>query len=350
MTTLQTFAYRAGRYVFAMLPGLVTCLLGLTSGSALAQQCTLGPQSSSFAFSNINVSRDAPIGATISEQRTVTISVRCPRMRYNSRGISVQLMPTLNASSTVQDVWESGIPGIGIRATAQRTGRGAGGAPGRASDTSAGTYRTLSTYAYSLTNGYTGTLIMTHQLVKTGQINTNGQINIGPIYSLRSINRDNGSASGTQATVSMGNSTVASRSCRVTTPSVAVPMEPAHAMALEEAGATTGRTGFFIGLQCDTDTNVFITLTDATMPGNRTDLLTLASDSTAQGVRLRIRNPDNEPVRFGPDSATAGTVNQWRVGQSSGVTNIRMSAEYVSTGNVMAGTVRGLATFTMSYQ
>jgi len=91
-------------------------------------------------------------------------------------------------------------------------------------------------------------------------------------------------------------------------------------------------------------------LTDATTPGNRTDLLTLTSGSTANGVRIRIRNQADNPVSFGPDAPTAGNTNQWLVGPSDSTTTIPMTAEYVSTGDVEAGTANAVATFTMSYQ
>ena len=93
-----------------------------------------------------------------------------------------------------------------------------------------------------------------------------------------------------------------------------------------------------------------ITLTDSTTAGNRSDLLTLTNDSTARGVGIRIRNPSHAPVHFGPDSSARGTPNQWRVGRSERAMQIPLSAEYVSTGPVTPGTVRALATFTLSYQ
>lgn len=95
---------------------------------------------------------------------------------------------------------------------------------------------------------------------------------------------------------------------------------------------------------------VYITLTDATTPANRTDLLTLTGSSTAGGVGIRIRNSSRAAVSFGPDSPVAGNTNQWLVGPSDSTTSVPMSAEYVATGSVTPGTVRALATFTMSYQ
>jgi type 1 fimbria pilin len=76
----------------------------------------------------------------------------------------------------------------------------------------------------------------------------------------------------------------------------------------------------------------------------------LAQDSSARGIAIRIRNPSGMPINFGPDSSDRGNVNQWRVGLARDTTSIPMSAEYVSTGVITPGSVRALATFTMSYQ
>lgn len=138
-------------------------------------------------------------------------------------------------------------------------------------------------------------------------------------------------------------------SCNITTPSVPVRLPSVVAAKLNPVGATAGDTGFNIGLSCKTGTNVFVTLTDLTDQGNRGNQLTLTPDSTAQGVKLRILN-NGQPVGYGPDSAEIGNLNQWHVGPSASTTHIPLSAQYIATGPVSAGTVKGVATFTMSYQ
>lgn len=57
-------------------------------------------------------------------------------------------------------------------------------------------------------------------------------------------------------------------------------------------------------------------------------------------------------VSFGPDSSVAGNTNQWLVGNAiSGQMNIPLTVKYVQTAQtIKAGTVNGVATFTMSYQ
>lgn len=111
-----------------------------------------------------------------------------------------------------------------------------------------------------------------------------------------------------------------------------------------------------IGLQCsggtrDAKTRMYITLTDAANPGNRSDVLTLTNASTAKGVGVRIMN-GTTPVRYGPDSSETGNPNQWFVTEAGNQTvNIPLSARYVRTSDTpKGGTADAVATFTMSYQ
>lgn len=346
MITIPRRAGRIGRISTLTLAGLAACFLVSMPGTADAQttrqlnQCP-GQVSGQLAFRTLQLARDTPIGAPISEVQTLTYSFRCERNKRNRGPFRASGQVLLRVSTTVPDVWETGTPGIGIRVTDSYGDRVVShiGIPASI------------VIGPSMVRGGSMTTQLSFQLVKTGTISST-QIRRQSMLAFYTYSASSFSIYGVpSAQTALPSTTLpAARSCRVTTRDVGVPLLAAHAYDLGEAGSTTGNTSFLVGLQCDNDANVYMTLTDATTPGNRSDLLTLTSDSTAQGVRLRIRNADDEPVRFGPDSATAGTLNQWRVGQFSGATNIRMSAEYVSTGNVTPGTVRGLATFTMSYQ
>ena len=322
--------------------GLLNCLPE-SAEAQTGRRCNVLPQPGTLLFNQLNISRDTAVGAPISEELTVNTLVTCPDsigQGGNGIGFRMQVVPVRRVSGTVRDVWETGVPGIGVRVYS----------------------RELARVVSNTTSAHVGTVwgrwgnavnyILTHQLVKTGPIDTTGQLQFGKLYSFWHSNAAGSRrdvATGPLAYVSIANATLAARSCRVTTPDVRVTLPDTLASTLGNNGASIGNTGFFIGLQCDANTNVHITLTDATTPGNRTNLLSLTADSTARGVAIRVRRPDNAPVSFGPDSPAAGNANQWRVGQRSGAVTVPMSAEYVATGNVTAGTVRALATFTMSY-
>jgi type 1 fimbria pilin len=116
-------------------------------------------------------------------------------------------------------------------------------------------------------------------------------------------------------------------------------------------GAVADPQAFSLALTCTAGATVLITLTDNANPANRSTALQLTSDSTAQGVGVQILNNSGTPVAFGPDSATPGNLNQWKAGTSpNGQLLVPLTARYVRTGTVSPGTVRALATFTLSYQ
>lgn len=157
---------------------------------------------------------------------------------------------------------------------------------------------------------------------------------------------------------SASNSAVVPITCTVTTPSVSVNLPVVSLSALSAVGKTAGDTRFPIGLSCASGANVYITLSDTTTPANTSSLLTLASNSTAQGIKLRILNSVGA-VEFGPDSAEAGTTHQWLLGASSSVNGIPLTVQYyrddttpsgTDPAGLSAGSVHAQATFTLSYQ
>jgi len=332
-----------GRHVITMAAVLVSGLLAWLPATVNAQQwqydmpCPADYQR--LSFQSIRVTPDTPVGATISDVLPVNYTFRC---QTAGGPFQVVAHPQLQASSTVRGVWESGTYGIGIRATLLPSGTVLSGT-GIPSRFNVGS---------PIRAGSSGTLRINYQLVKTGRI-TSAVLHGGGLVVTFTFTYPQGlgvSRHNTGRTVLATSPISVPQTCTVTTPNVSVPLPTVLASALSTSGASTGNTGFNIGLQCNTGANVYITLTDATTPGNRSNLLTLTSDSTARGVGIRIRRSDTTPVSFGADSSAAGNTNQWRVGESSGATNIPMTAEYVANGAVTPGTVLGSATFTMSYQ
>ncbi|MBP0609665.1 MULTISPECIES: fimbrial protein [Burkholderia] len=146
-----------------------------------------------------------------------------------------------------------------------------------------------------------------------------------------------------------GNIALTPVSCTVLTNNVNVPLPPVAASKLNAVGMTAGDRDFAISLSCKAGTNLYVTLTDLTDPGNMSNALTLTPDATAKGVKLRILR-NGQPVSYGPDSSAVGNPNQWYVGSSGSVSSIPLSAQYIATGVVSGGKVKGAATFTLSYQ
>jgi type 1 fimbria pilin len=148
--------------------------------------------------------------------------------------------------------------------------------------------------------------------------------------------------------------------CKVDTTRLDVPMgRVITATALTGVGSTTPLTQpFEIKLTCsggdaETTTNAYVTLTDASNPGNTSKTLSLSKSSTATGVGIQIVK-DNLVLGYGPDSAAAGNTNQWRAGtikQGQTSFSISLQARYVQTAaRITTGSANANATFTMSYQ
>lgn len=144
--------------------------------------------------------------------------------------------------------------------------------------------------------------------------------------------------------------TVTAISCTVSNPAITVNLPPVSVQNLGSTGRTAGATRFTIPLSCTSGADVYVTLTDQTAPANTTSLLTLKPASTAGNVKLQILRSGGTAVSYGPESAAAGTTNQWLVGPSASTTGIPLSAQYYATGTATAGTVQATALFTLSYQ
>ncbi len=202
---------------------------------------------------------------------------------------------------------------------------------------------------------FTSQLYVELKLVKTGPITKLGTLTLNGTggYAITFYVGGTGSMTGLVSVAQVaGSSSISSTACTVTSPSPSVPLDPIKASALTGIGSTAGEKSFPITLNCPSaGTKVFITLTDNANPANTSTTLALKSGSTASGVALQVLN-QGTPVAFGPDSSAAGNTNQWQAGTSSGgPMDIPLSARYVQTdAKVKAGTVNGVATFTMSYQ
>ena len=143
--------------------------------------------------------------------------------------------------------------------------------------------------------------------------------------------------------------------CKVATPSIPVPLGTIPAGKFSGMGSTSKSESFNIALQCSggdagRTTDIHLTLTDQTVPSNRTAVLSLTSGSTAQGVGIQVKS-GTTLISYGPDSAAQDNPNRWYAGAAAnGTFQIPLSASYVQTGAVVkGGSANGRATFTMSY-
>jgi type 1 fimbria pilin len=151
--------------------------------------------------------------------------------------------------------------------------------------------------------------------------------------------------------------TVAATGCNVTTPASQIIPMPTVGIGTSDLKAPGSQASFNVAVKCDAGVTVYATMTDVTNPANTGNVLQLAPASTASGVGIQLfKNGDSTPVAFGPDSSSAGNINQWFVGGSVGAAqnaaySIPFRAKYVQTSSkVKGGTVEAVATITFSYQ
>lgn len=196
-----------------------------------------------------------------------------------------------------------------------------------------------------------GSNVLTLELVKTGPITGGG------VMSGRFARWVVGSEEyanyfwGASVTIEMGKPT-----CIAAAPPIPVALGSIPRSQFSGVGSISEAQPFNITLTCSgggegMKTAVSVTLTDQTKPANRSNKLTLTSQSTAQGFGIQVLK-GGKPVKYGADSAEAGNTNQWLAGNTAnGVFDIPLTARYIQTKEkIIAGTADGRATFTMSYE
>jgi len=233
-------------------------------------------------------------------------------------------------------VYETGIPGIGFMLTLQ------------------GTPLPLENGSFSNPGGYAANPTARLKLIKTGPITQ-----MGILENLRATTfLPAGDNYLYETWNSIGSLTIdpGKPTCKVTTPTRSVSLLPVPKSKLNAIGTVTAAEGFTLGMSCsggDTGKTlgIFAVLTDQNAPGNRSETLSLGSDSTASGVGIQILR-NGSPLGYGPDSTASTAQNRWKVGTYGNVNvTIPLSARYIQTESVVtAGTVNARATFTVSYE
>jgi len=342
------------RWMYAMLIA-AACIAPVHAQQSPPSCSTIVPNRQSFIFgfsvAEVVVPEGLPDGAVLATT-TLSVPYTCPATPSAS-GWSFRYWPKFTSSKTIpgdlhftSGGWNWG---VGIRVTNMNTGQQ------MKTDVSQGFVEWMPTVAG--TAPLSGSIEFKLELVKLNDMiyNPIGGLAYGvntPLASFRFVNN----ATGTylSRTIHWKDSPIKIRSipksCSATMQDVQVNLDSVPASRLTAPGATAGDKAFNVGLRCSPGTNVYVTLTDLTDPGNTSDRLTLAPGSTASGVQLRLLRANGVPVGYGPDSMSPGTRNQWYVGPSGSTTGIPLTAQYIADGPVTAGSVKGRASFTLSYQ
>ncbi len=326
--------------------GASSLLLLLAGGLAVAQTVDFSPAALSFSPAGpYSVARDAAVGSQVAHALAAA----------TASGITCSLVETATVNGTEvsagSGIYQTSVSGIGVSFYVVN-----GPSQTLITSTSGGyTSGTIGAPGNGPLPGIQANLLVTGQVVSGFSLSGLPSVTV-TFTPTGSCSWSTGIADTLQASAS--NSAVVPITCTVTTPSVSVNLPVMSLSALSAVGKTGGDTRFPIGLSCASGANVYITLSDVTTPANTSSLLTLASSSTAQGIKLRILNSAG-PIDFGPDSPAAGTTHQWFLGASNSINGVPLTVQYyrddtdasgTGSATVSAGSVHAQATFTMSYQ
>jgi type 1 fimbria pilin len=329
----------------------------LNMGSAHATSCNMNgiyPQLDSEYYNprfTFPLQNDLPVGSPIGAPITKTFRFTC-----NPITVSGPVMYYLEfkafrpVSTIVPNVWvlagAGSQTGLGVRVTNVANGTILSGTTG------------IGNIAPPVPVGSAATEIqvaLTFQLVKLGPLVANinyGQSLLGDFLQIGSRDGNVGSTFNNfnnQLEYGVDFIRFTQNTCNVSVSSATVTMPLTAPGDFGATGSTTGNQPFEINLtSCENMNNVYMSLSDASEPGNTTDQLSLAPGSSAAGVKLRILKPDGvTPIRFDP-----GRLNLWQVDSGVGTSlTIPLTAQYISTSpTVTPGSITAGAIFTLSYQ
>lgn len=110
-----------------------------------------------------------------------------------------------------------------------------------------------------------------------------------------------------------------------------------------------------VNLRCDSNVKLYATVSDQSNMSNRTNTVTLSSDSTAKGLGVQVfYNNSVSPIILGPDDSSKGATNQFSLFKTTTAADemvtLPFSFKYIRTGALSAGTANALVGITLSYQ
>jgi type 1 fimbria pilin len=290
----------------------------------------------------LNAPRDVPVGKTLSgwvETPLVLTHNNCAFTDQRQAGAGAKAtgtyLGTMTDAGTTYEIFKSPTQGVGYILK---------GKDQKSPYTPIG--RNFTTFIRGYSSYYNSQFAI--RLVATGEPLVSGPV---PSFQVGEFRVSEGTNTSAPAFLSMPPTSVVTRTCTVTTRTVAFQLPEIRTSNLPNIGSVGGSAMRTIQLNCPSASNVRMVISDATTPANRSSTLTLSPDSTAAGVGIQVSYNGNA-VLYGEDSSAVATVNQFAIGDNLlGVVSIPLTAQYIRTdANLRAGSVRGAATFTMSYQ
>ncbi|MBP0592723.1 type 1 fimbrial protein [Paraburkholderia sp. LEh10] len=329
-------------------------LVGVTPVFAHANiACEVANISLTLSAGTISVPVGAPVGQTLASLTPSTFQMSCHfvnRVNNVTAATNYANFATTQLAPGFTDVYQTNIAGIGVRYTFDSAQCNAAHVVVTNGQAQVGCY-----FSGPLDGPYQNAdITVTPTLVVTGTIAPGTRtLSTVPVVTITYTESDQ-NTSWNKGSLYTGAATgqFVHATCSINQSNVYVYLPNSDTKAFASGiGAVTASQAFQLSLACASGAKVLITLTDSVNPANRTNTLTLSNDSTAQGVGIQVLNSAGTAVSFGADSAAPGNTNQWVIGDSpDGTLQVPLSARYVRTGTVSSGSVKALATFTMSYQ
>jgi type 1 fimbria pilin len=330
---------------------LIASLMSVSANASL--KCTTSGTNKAVDAGSISVPANAAVGTTVAVLPPDTFLQSCAFTESVSASGSLRLGFASNGkrASGFADVYETNVQGIGIRYTFSSAKCNFSNAPVM--------YNVDCTPILSGSIGEPPIpvdLIITVSFVVIGAIAPGASplLTFAPLVIYDYYFNNYFWVSDYQGNAYSGSATgkFIGSTCSVNRTEIPVSLPTADTRAFSAGiGTVAASQSFNLSLACSAGSKVAITLTDNVNPANVSNTLQLSPGSTAKGIGIQILNSGGLPISFGPDSAVAGNTNQWMIGDApNGQLNVPLIARYIRTGTVSAGTVKALATFTLSYQ
>ncbi|MBS9427084.1 MULTISPECIES: fimbrial protein [Photorhabdus] len=326
--------YNKLKYLFI----IINLLIGLiVSSYSLAANCQFEkgfkPEITHLSFGTLYVPRDQPIGTTIYEYRADELANKnnifyCDTNVNTSWGYTSYKSADYNKDA----IYESGVPGVGIRINTWGPGYGIDWLPRIANNPvscdNSGRWYCGQTWGY-----------LTIQLIKIAPTTGSGFVKNEQLIQARVNNH-------IVHTYRLGNTRIITKSCSLKDSNITVPMGDIKKIDFSGISSTAGGKDFEVILDCDDDVQIQLMLDGKRAKNNLYHVWALDQNdnhTTASGVGMQILY-NNQPVIIH---------SQINIGNSysGGKLSIPLHARYFQTDrNITPGQANVTATMTLTYQ
>ncbi|CAI0832372.1 Type-1A pilin [Serratia quinivorans] len=320
-----------GGFIFSLGYSYAAAACSMTISPASTQTVSLGDirASTSLAIGSVIATYQSTsfsyvsIAASLSASRLCQISVMTILKKYGIPISSASGWPLSN------NIMATPIAGLGIRVSLL---------------TSDGDIYAGTSYIPSFTTAFNGIPAGSWKVeaIKTGTLDS-GSLPAGTtLAKMTIIDPDN--ISHTLLTLNLaGGSSVASSTCTLSSTSISVPIGNIAGTKFSKIGSTAGDKSFDIGLKCDKNANINVSMTGTQNKDTaEKSVLALTTGGNAQGIGVQLL--------YGGTPLTLGSNLALKTASSGGAETLPFTARYYQTqSTVIAGTANATATLTFTY-